>query len=255
MHEGVLRLVGVNYAPIDRFRRVRAAHRLQVSSGASCSAAPSLTSRTRTRRRTPTSATTRRSSSSATPSSASSSATCSSAHFPTLDEGALSKMKAYLVSAPSLAAKARAVRHGRGDPPRRRRGEDRRPEERLPAGEPLRGDHRRRSISTAASSRRAQLIERSFQRRHPRASISRTSSSTTTRPRCRSSRRARAAAAGLQRRRRSRARSRQDLHRRGEGRQSHRARRRLVEERSAAAGGQAGAVPSYSARSSGVTCA
>jgi ribonuclease-3 len=35
------------------------------------------------------------------------------AHFPELDEGALSKMKAFLVSAPSLAAKARA--YGMGD--------------------------------------------------------------------------------------------------------------------------------------------
>jgi ribonuclease-3 len=34
-------------------------------------------------------------------------------HFPTLDEGALSKMKAFLVSAPSLAAKAR--HYGMGD--------------------------------------------------------------------------------------------------------------------------------------------
>lgn len=34
-------------------------------------------------------------------------------HFPDLDEGALSKMKAYLVSAPSLAAKAREL--GMGD--------------------------------------------------------------------------------------------------------------------------------------------
>jgi ribonuclease-3 len=34
-------------------------------------------------------------------------------HFPTLDEGALSKMKAFLVSAPSLAAKAR--QYGMGD--------------------------------------------------------------------------------------------------------------------------------------------
>jgi ribonuclease-3 len=34
-------------------------------------------------------------------------------HFPTLDEGALSKMKAFLVSAPSLAAKARD--YGMGD--------------------------------------------------------------------------------------------------------------------------------------------
>lgn len=33
-------------------------------------------------------------------------------HFPQLDEGALSKMKAYLVSAPSLAAKARAYGMG-----------------------------------------------------------------------------------------------------------------------------------------------
>lgn len=33
-------------------------------------------------------------------------------HFPTLDEGALSKMKAFLVSAPSLAAKARALEMG-----------------------------------------------------------------------------------------------------------------------------------------------
>ena len=35
------------------------------------------------------------------------------AHFPDLDEGALSKMKAYLVSAPTLAAKAR--QYGMGD--------------------------------------------------------------------------------------------------------------------------------------------
>jgi dsRNA-specific ribonuclease len=109
-------------------------------------------------------------------------------HFPLLDEGALSKMKAFLVSASSLGAKARM--YGMGDVIL------------LGVGEEKTGGRKKESLLanlfeamiaavylTAASTPRAIS---SFARSPTtsKRSTSRTCCSTTTRPRCRSSRRA-----------------------------------------------------------------
>jgi ribonuclease-3 len=160
-------------------------------------------------------------------------------HFPKLDEGALSKMKAFLVSAPSLAAKARHF--GMGEVILLGVGEEKtggRKKDSLLANlfeAMIAGVYLDGGIDAAR-----QLIERAFRQdiinidqqdllfQDYKTALQELAQGKGCR--CRTTRGGRGGPG-----------SRQDLHRRSEARRPRHARRRLVEKRSAAAGRASGA--------------